>query len=135
MIYTDVAENAVLVQKIAEEAVEAAVAERDQNKKVLTGVLIGVGVAVAAAVAAATVILLTKNKDGERRGKVLIMKIKSKLPCKKAEECCCECDCEEAVEEACECAEEAGEEAAEETKEEVQEVAAEEVAAEEKDFQ
>ena len=97
MVY-DVAENAVLVHKIAEEAVEAAVAERDQNKKVLTGVIIGVGVAVVAAAVAAAVILLTKNKDGERRGKVLIMKIKSKLPAKKKKEDICE----ELAEDACE---------------------------------
>ena len=102
MIYTDVAENAVLVQKIAEEAVEAAVAERDQNKKVVTGVLIGVGVAVVAAAVAATIILLTKNKEGERRGKVLVMKIKNKLPAKKKKEN----DCEELAEDACEFVEE-----------------------------
>ena len=98
MIYTDVAENAVLVQKIAEEAVEAAVAERDQNKKILIAVLVSAGVAVVAAVAAAAVILSTKNKDGERRGKVLVMKIKSKLPAKKKKENCCE----ELAEDACE---------------------------------
>ena len=105
MIYTDVAENvssAVLVQKIAEEAVEAAVAERDQNKKVLIAVLISAGVAVVAAAAAAAVILSTKNKDGERRGKVLVMKIKSKLPANKKKENYCE----ELAEDACEFVEE-----------------------------
>lgn len=86
----EVTENAALVNKIAEEAVEAAVAERDQNKKVLTGVLIGVGVVVVAAAVAAAVILSTKNKDGERRGKVLVMKIKSKIPAKKKKEDFCE---------------------------------------------
>ena len=102
MIYTDVAENAVLVQKIAEEAVEAAVSERDQNKKILTAVLISAGVAVVAAAVTAAVILSTKNKDGERRGKVLVMKIKNKLPAKKKKEN----DCEELAEDACEFVEE-----------------------------
>ena len=102
MIYTDVAENAVLVQKIAEEAVEAAVSERDQNKKILTAVLISAGVAVVAAVVTAAVILSTKNKEGERRGKVLVMKIKNKLPAKKKKEN----DCEELAEDACEFVEE-----------------------------
>ena len=102
MIYTDVAENAVLVQKIAEEAVEAAVAERNENKKILTAVLISAGVAVVAAVAAAAIILSTKNKDGERRGKVLVMKIKNKLPAKKKKENICE----ELAEDACEFVEE-----------------------------
>ena len=102
MIYTDVAENAVLVQKIAEEAVEAAVAERDQNKKILTAVLISAGVAVVAAAVTAAIILSTKNKDGERRGKVLVMKIKNKLPAKKKKENVCE----ELAEDACEFVEE-----------------------------
>ena len=102
MIYTDVTENAVLVQKIAEEAVEAAVAERNENKKILVAVLVSVGVAVAAAVAAAAIILYTKNKDGERRGKVLLMKIKNKLPANKKKENVCE----ELAEDACEFVEE-----------------------------
>ena len=102
MIYTDVAENAVLVQKIAEEAVEAAVSEREQNKKILTAVLISAGVAVLAAAVTAAVILSTKNKEGERRGKVLVMKIKNKLPAKKKKEN----DCEELAEDACEFVEE-----------------------------
>lgn len=102
MVYTDVAENAILVQKIAEEAVEAAVAERDQNKKILTAVLISAGVAVVAAAVTAAIILSTKNKDGERRGKVLVMKIKNKLPAKKKKENVCE----ELAEDACEFVEE-----------------------------
>ncbi len=96
MIY-DVAENAVLVKKIAEEAVEAAVAEREENKKVLTIVLVSVGAALVAAIAAAAIILSTKNKDGERRGKVLVMKVKNKFPSKKKKENCCE----EIAEDAC----------------------------------
>ena len=56
-------------------------------------------------VAAGAIYLASKTEEGERRGKLIVEKIKSKLPCKKDEECCecCECDCEEAVEEACEC--------------------------------
>ena len=85
------------------------IAEEERKRKLtVTIVLISVAVAVVAAIAAAAIYLASKTEEGERRGKVLVEKIKSKLPRKKAEECC-ECECEEA-EEACECAEEAVEE-------------------------
>ena len=103
-IYSDVQDkvsSVIFAKQIAEE-------ERKRKLTVLI-VLISVGVAVVAAVATAAIYLASKTEEGERRGKILVEKIKSKLP-KKAE--CCECDCEEVVEEACECAEVA-EEAAE----------------------
>jgi flagellar basal body-associated protein FliL len=82
--------DVTLAKEIAEETAVAVVAEEEKKKKALIIALISVGVAVAAAIAAAAVILSTKNKDGERRGKVLIMKIKNKLPGKKKKEDSCE---------------------------------------------
>ena len=86
--------------------------EERQRKLTVAIVVISAAVAVVAAVAAGAIYLASKTEDGERRGKLIVEKIKSKLPCKKAEECCCECDCEEEAEEACEC--ECAEEACEE---------------------
>ena len=92
----------LLAKQIAVDAAEAVVAEEEEKKKTLTIVLICVGVAVAAAVAAAAIVLATKNKDGERRGKVVLMKIKEKLPSKKKKENMCE----ELAEDGCEFEEE-----------------------------
>lgn len=105
-LYSDVSDkvsSVVLAKQIAEEAAEA-VLEEEKKKRTLVIVLVSVGVALVAAIAAAAVILSTKNKDGERRGKVLVMKIKNKLPGKKKKENCCEelaedaCDFEELAE-------------------------------------
>ena len=73
------------------------------------------GFVTAAAAAAATIYCLSKNDEGEKRGNVLVAKIKSKIPCcKKAEACECECEeAAEAVEEAVEAVEEVAEEATE----------------------
>ena len=99
-LYSNVSDkisSVIFAKKIAAEAAEAA-AEEEKKKRVLIIVLVSVGVALVAATAAAAIILSTKNKDGERRGKVLIMKIKSKLPAKKKKED----SCEELAEDACE---------------------------------
>ena len=69
--------------------------------------------AVVAAIATAAVYLASKTEEGERRGKILVEKIKAKLPKKAEAEECCECECEEA----CECEETVAEEAAEEVAE------------------
>ncbi len=98
-IYSDVSDkvtSVIFAKRIAEE-------ERKRKLTVLI-VCISVAVAVAAAVAAAAIYLASKTEEGERRGKLLVEKVKSKLP-KKADECCCcdevaeECDC------CCECEE------------------------------
>lgn len=112
-IYSDVQDkvsSVIFAKQIAEE----------QRKRKLTVliVLISVGVAVVAAVSAAAIYLASKTEEGERRGKILVEKIKSKLPCKTEA-----CECEETCEcgETCECEEtaEAAEAAdAEETVEE-----------------
>jgi len=107
-IYSDVQDkvsSVIFAKKIAEE-------ER-KRKITLVIVLVSVAVAVVAAIATAAIYLSSKNADGERRGKVLVEKIKSKLPQKKAV-----CDCEELADELCECEEEAPAEVAEETVEE-----------------
>ena len=103
-IYADVQDkvtSVIFAKRIAE--------EEQRRKTTLLIVLISVAAAVVAAAAAVAIYCASKNAEGERRGKVLVAKIKSKLPCKKA--ACCEC--EEACEEACEC-EEAACEAVEE---------------------
>lgn len=88
--------------------VQELIVEEKKNRTLLF-VLIGVGVAIVAAVAAAAIYLSSKNEEGERRGKVLVEKIKSKLPAKKAEEAeeavelfeeDCDCACEIAVDDA-----------------------------------
>ena len=94
---SDKVSSVIFAKKIAEEAAAAA-AEEEKKKRTLIIVLVSVGVALVAATAAAAIILSTKNKDGERRGKVLVMKIKSKLPGKKKKEN----SCEELAEDACE---------------------------------
>ena len=96
-IYSDVQDkvsSVIFAKKIAEE----------ERKRKLTAaiVLISVAVAVVAAIAAAAIYLTSKTEEGQMRGKILVEKVKSKLP-KKAE--ACECECEEIAEEACECAE------------------------------
>ena len=98
----DVSENVLLAKQVAVETAEAVVAEEERKKKTLAIILICVGAALVAAVAAAAVILATKNKDGERRGKVVLMKIKEKLPSKKKKENMCE----ELAEDECEFEEE-----------------------------
>ena len=109
-IYSDVQDkvtSVIFAKQIAEE-------ERKRKLTVMI-VLISVGVAVVAAIAAAAIYLAAKTEEGERRGKVLVEKIKAKMP--KLPKKACECECaEEACE--CECAEEACECAAEETVEE-----------------
>ena len=105
-IYADVQDkvnSVIFAKRIAE--------EEQRRKTTFIIVLVTVAVAVAAAAAAATIYCLSKNEEGEKRGNVLVAKIKSKLPCKKAE--ACECECAEAVEEAVEAVEEAAEEAVE----------------------
>lgn len=98
-IYSDVQD------KVSSVIFAKQIAEEERKRKLTVAiVLISVGVAVVAAVAAAAIYLSAKTEEGERRGKILVEKIKSKLP-KKAEVC----ECEEAVEEACECCEEAAE--------------------------
>ena len=83
----EVSESVMLTKQIAADTAEAVVAE-DKKKKALTVILIcSIVVAVAAVV---TAILVSKNKDGERRGKVVLMKIKEKLPSKKKKETLCE---------------------------------------------
>ncbi|MBE6684680.1 MAG: hypothetical protein E7592_03400 [Ruminococcaceae bacterium] len=87
--------------------VQELIVEEKKNRTLLF-VLIGVGVAIVAAIAAAAIYLSSKNEDGERRGKVLVEKIKSKLPAKKTaeveelfeEECECDCACEIAADDA-----------------------------------
>lgn len=87
--------------------VQELIVEEKKNRTLLF-VLIGVCVAVVAAIAAAAVYLSSKNEEGERRGKVLVEKIKSKLPAKKTEEAEVEelfeeeteCECEVAVDDA-----------------------------------
>ena len=79
--------------------VQELIVEEKKNRTLLF-VLIGVGVAIVAAIAAAAIYLSSKNEEGERRGKVLVEKIKSKLPAKKA----AEAEAEELFEEECECA-------------------------------
>ena len=99
-VYSNVSDkvsSVIFAKKIAEEAAAAA-AEEEKKKRTLIIVLVSVGVALVAAITAAAVILATKNKDGERRGKVLVMKVKSKLPGKKKKEN----SCEELAEDACE---------------------------------
>ena len=81
--FPEVTEGAILAKQIAVDTAEAVVAEEEKKKKTLAIVLICVGAALVAVIAAAAVILATKNKDGERRGKVVLMKIKEKLPKKK----------------------------------------------------
>ena len=95
---SDKVSSVIFAKKIAAEAAAAAAAEEERKKRTLIIVLVSVGVALVAAIAAAAIILSTKNKDGERRGKVLVMKIKSKLPAKKKKED----SCEELAEDACE---------------------------------
>ena len=100
-IYADVQDkfnSVIFAKRIAE--------EEQRRKTTFIIVLVSVAVAVAAVATAATLYCLSKTAEGERRGSVLVAKIKSKLP-KKAEAC----ECEEAIEEA---AEEAVEEVAEE---------------------
>jgi flagellar basal body-associated protein FliL len=104
-IYSDVQDkvsSVIFAKRIAE--------EEQRRKTTLLIVLISVGVAIVAAAAAVAIYCASKTEDGQCRGKVLVEKVKSKLP-KKAE--CC--NCEEVAEEACECCdcEEAVEEAAE----------------------
>ena len=94
---SDKVSSVIFAKKIAEEAAAAA-AEEEKKKRTLIIVLVSVGVALVAAATAAAIILSTKNKDGERRGKVLVMKVKSKLPGKKKKED----TCEELAEDACE---------------------------------
>ena len=89
---SDKVSSVVFAKKIAEEA------EEERKKRTLIIVLVSVGVALVVATAVAAIILSSKNKDGERRGKVLVMKIKSKLPGKKKKED----SCEELAEDACE---------------------------------
>jgi len=106
-IYSDVQDkvsSVIFAKKIAEE-------ERKRKLTVLI-VCISVAVAVVAAIATAVVYLASKTEEGERRGKILVEKIKAKLPKKACAEECCECECEETAE-CCEC-----EAAAEETVEE-----------------
>jgi Tfp pilus assembly protein PilN len=79
--------------------VQELIVEQKKNRTLLF-VLIGVGVAIVAAIAAAAVYLSSKNEEGQRRGQVLVEKIKSKLPAKKTAEVEAT---EEFVEEACEC--------------------------------
>lgn len=115
-IYSDVQDkvtSVIFAKQIAEE-------ERKRKLTVMI-VLISVGVAVVAAVAAAAIYLAAKTEEGERRGKILVNKIKEKMP--KLPKKACECECAEeaceCAEEACECVEEACEcECAEETVEE-----------------
>ena len=109
-IYADVQDkvnSVIFAKRIAE--------EEQRRKTAFIIVLVTVAVAVAAAATAATLYFLSKNEEGEKRGNVLVAKIKSKVPCcfKKAEAC----ECEEAVE--------AVEEAAEEVVEAVEETVAE----------
>ena len=110
-IYADVQDkvnSVIFAKRIAE--------EEQRRKTTFIIVLVTVAVAVAAAAAAATIYCLSKNEEGEKRGNVLVAKIKSKIPCcKKAE--ACECECEEAAAEAVEEAVEAAEEVAEEATE------------------
>ncbi len=98
-IYSDIQDkvtSVIFAKKIAEEE------ERKRKLKVLI-ICISVGVAVVAAIATAAVFLASKTQEGERRGKLLVEKIKGKFA-RKAEECeceeedfeCCECQCEEA---------------------------------------
>ena len=73
-IYSDVSDkvsSVIFAKRIAE--------EQERRQRTLLIVLISVGVAVIAAVAAATIYLAAKTEDGERRGKVLVEKIKSKI--------------------------------------------------------
>ena len=109
-IYADVQDkvnSVIFAKRIAE--------EEQRRKTTFIIVLVTVAVAVAAAAAAATIYCLSKNEEGEKRGNVLVAKIKSKIPCcKKAEACECECEeAAEAVEEAVEAVEEVAEEATE----------------------
>jgi flagellar basal body-associated protein FliL len=95
-IYADVQDkfnSVIYAKRIAE--------EEQRRKTTLIIVLISVAVAVAAVATAATLYCVSKNEEGERRGKVLVAKIKSKLP-KKAEACECDEAIEEALEEAVE---------------------------------
>ena len=97
---SDKVSSVIFAKKIAAEAAEAAAiaaAEEEKKKRTLIIVLVSVGVALVAAIAAAAIVLSTRNKEGERRGKVLVMKIKSKLPAKKKKENACE----ELAEDAC----------------------------------
>ncbi len=105
-IYSDVSDkvsSVIFAKRIAEE-------ERKRKLTILI-VTISVAVAVVAAVSAAAIYLASKTEEGERRGKILVEKIKSKLPKKCDDECCCdeaveECECCECEEDACDCAEE-----------------------------
>ena len=97
---SDKVSSVIFAKKIAAEAAEAAAlaaAEEERKKRTLIIVLVSVGAALVAATAAAAIVLSTKNKDGERRGKVLVMKVKSKLPARKKKENCIE----ELAEDAC----------------------------------
>ena len=79
--------------------VQELIVEQKKNRTLLF-VLIGVGVAIVAAITAAAVYLSSKNEEGQRRGQVLVEKIKSKLPQKKTAEVE---ETEEFAEEECEC--------------------------------
>ena len=83
-IYSDVADQVSSVV-LAKELVADVIEERD-NKKTTAIVLTIIGLILVAAVAVAAVVLMSKNKNGERRGKVLVRKIKSKFPSKKRRE-------------------------------------------------
>ena len=83
-IYSDVADQVSSVV-LAKEIVSDVIEERD-SKKTTAIVLTVIGLILVAAVVGAGVFLATKNKDGERRGKVLARKIKKKLPSKKRKE-------------------------------------------------
>ena len=94
-IYSDVQD------KVSSVIFAKQIAEEERKRKLTVAiVLISVGVAVVAAVAAAAIYLSAKTEEGERRGKILVEKIKSKLPAKKTEEA----EVEELFEEECECA-------------------------------
>ena len=83
-IYSDVADQVSSVV-LAKEIVSDVIEERD-SKKTTAIVLTVIGLILVAAVVGAGVFLATKNKDGERRGKVLARKIKKKFPSKKRRE-------------------------------------------------
>ncbi len=92
---SDKIKSVVFAKKIAEEEARAA------RKRTIIIACVCAGIAVVAAAAAVGIYFLSKKESVREKVGAIVANVKSKLPCKKAEECECEdCDCEiEIVEE------------------------------------
>ena len=97
---SDKVKSVIFAKKIAEAEAEIEAA----RKKTVLVVCICAGIAIVAAAMAVGVYFLMKQEAVKAKVTEVVEKVKSKLPCKKAECECEECECE-AVEEAEEAAE------------------------------